>query len=74
MAAACHDVNLSPTKGVNISSPSTVDILNCEFLKSELRVLCLEIKFLIINIVNNERESVSSYSNTNTTSSCNSCT
>jgi hypothetical protein len=43
--------------------------LNCEFLKSELHVLHSE----IINILNNERESVSTVKKANTSSSCNSC-
>jgi hypothetical protein len=75
MADACHDVNHSPKKSVNISSLSTFDLLNCELLKSEINVLRSEIKSLseIINILNNERESVATDSKNNTTSSCSSC-
>ena len=75
MADACHDINFSPNKSVNISSPSTLDLLNCELLKSELNVLRSEMKSLseIINILNNERESVSSDNKANSTSSCNNC-
>ena len=57
------------------SCPSTSDLLNSDFLKSELNVLRSEIKSLteIINILINERKSVSSDSNINAISSCNSC-
>ncbi len=53
MAEACHDVNLTPTNSVNISCPSTSDLLNSDFLKSELNVLRSEIKSLteIINLL-----------------------
>jgi hypothetical protein len=65
IADTCHNVNVSPKKSVNISSLSTFDLLNCALLQSELNMLRSEIKSLseIINILNNEQESVS----------CNSC-